>query len=104
MSEMARVLRRDGLICLIAPRGFGEHRYPVDCYRFFTDGMVALARYVSLEILHAHTNCGPSESDFEWFSETCADSILIAKKPYAGKTKYPDLKSFECIPENHEAL
>lgn len=35
MEEMTRVLKKDGLLCLIAPNGFGEHRYPVDCYRFF---------------------------------------------------------------------
>ena len=41
MEEMTRVLKKDGLLCIIAPNGFGEHRYPVDCYRFFTDGMLA---------------------------------------------------------------
>jgi SAM-dependent methyltransferase len=103
MSEMARVLKKDGLLCLIAPNGFEEHRYPVDCYRFFTDGMISLARFVSLETLHAHTNCAPIEDDTDWYG-SCLDSILIAKKPYSGQTKYPDLKLYKCIPENHEAL
>ncbi|MFC1883806.1 class I SAM-dependent methyltransferase [Thermodesulfobacteriota bacterium] len=104
MSEMVRVLKKDGLLCLIAPKGFGEHRRPVDCYRFFTDGMVALARYVSLETLHAHTNSAPSVKDADWFSETCADSMLIAKKPYQGKAHHPVLKVYKCVPENQEAL
>ncbi len=104
MSEMARVLKKDGLLCLIAPNGFGEHRHPVDCYRFFTDGMVALVRYISFEILHAHTNCAPSINNTDWYSETCADSILIAKKPYDGKTKYPDLKVYKCVSENQESI
>ena len=104
MDEMTRVLKQDGLLCLILPNGFGEHRYPVDCYRFFTDGMLALARYVSIEPLHAHTNCAPNVNADEWYSETFADSILIARKPYAGQPKHPDLKSYQCIPGNQEIL
>jgi len=104
VSEMARVLKKDGLLCLIAPRGFGEHRHPVDCYRFFTDGMVALARYISFEPLHAHSNSAPGGKNFDWYSETCADSIVIAKKPYAGNTRYPDLKNYTCVPENQESI
>jgi SAM-dependent methyltransferase len=93
MSEMARVLKKDGLLCVIAPNAFKEHRHPVDCYRFFTDGMVALARYVSLELLHSHTNCAPY-----------ADSVLIAKKTYSGLPKYVNLKTYKCIPANQELL
>lgn len=62
MKEIARVVRPGGLICIIAPRGFGFHRYPVDCYRFDVDGMVALARYCNLKPLHASTNRAPSHS------------------------------------------
>ena len=79
-GEMVRVTREDGLICIIAPNGFDEHRYPVDCWRFFTDGMVVLARYFELEIIHAHTNAAPSIEDEDWYSDDCADSMLIARK------------------------
>ena len=104
MSEMTRVLKQDGLLCVIAPNGFGKHRYPVDCYRFFSDGMVALARYVSLETLHSHTNCAPIENSFGWYSEKNADSMLIAKKPYNGQPRYVDLQTYKCIPANEKAL
>ncbi|MDH5256640.1 MAG: class I SAM-dependent methyltransferase [Gammaproteobacteria bacterium] len=104
MEEMTRVLKKDGLLCVIAPNGFAEHRYPVDCYRFFTDGMLALARYVSIEPLHAHTNCAPNKNASDWYSENSADSILIARKPYDGKTRHPDFKSYRCVPENQESL
>lgn len=104
MSEMARVLKQDGLMCVIAPNGFGEHRYPVDCYRFFSDGMIALARYVSLEPLHAHTNCAPQSDSEGWYSETEADSVLVAKKPYSGEVRPLDLKTYTCIPADQEAL
>ena len=104
VSEMVRVLKNDGLLCIIAPNGFGEHRYPVDCWRFFSDGMVALARYTSLEVLHAHTNCAPSDENTEWFSNDCADSMLIARKPYSGKTIIPDLNGYKCIPADQARL
>ena len=104
MAEMARVLKKDGLLCLIAPNGFKEHRHPVDCYRFFSDGMVALARYVSLEPLHAHTNCAPYPNYTDWYSRTNADSVLIAKKPYSGQSKYVNLKTYKCIPANQKIL
>lgn len=100
MSEMARALKENGLLCLIAPNGFHEHRFPVDCYRFFSDGMVALARYVSLKPLHAHTNCASGIKDYDWYSEKNADSMLIAVKPYAGQTKIIDLCQYHCRPEN----
>lgn len=104
MEEMTRVLKKDGLLCLIAPNGFGEHRHPVDCYRFFSDGLIALARYVGIEPLHAHTNCAPNANATDWYSETCADSILIARKPFDGPPKHPNLKTYKCIPENQEPL
>ncbi len=104
MSEMTRVLKKDGLICIIAPNGFEEHRYPVDCYRFFTDGMIALARYVNLNVLHAHTNAAPSKNDAAWYSNSAADAMLVAEKTYSGNTTYVDLNTYKCIPADQESL
>lgn len=104
IAEMARVLKKDGLLCIIAPNGFGEHRYPVDCYRFFTDGMVSMARYVCLEPIHAHTNMAPDPSEKNWYSDLCADSMLIARKNYSGETQYVDLSTYQCVPPNHKEL
>jgi len=102
MSEMARVLKMNGLLCIIAPNGFGEHRYPVDCYRFFSDGMVALARYVSLDTLHASTNFAPTNKSKEWNIENFEDTILIAQKKYGGNVKYVDIDTYKCIPADQE--
>lgn len=104
MEEMTRVLKKNGLLCLIAPNGFAEHRYPVDCYRFFADGMVALARYVGLEPFHAHTNCAPSGGGDHWYSENCADSMLIARKNFEGVARHPDFASYQCIPPDQVNL
>ena len=104
VSEMIRVTKRDGLICIIAPNGFGEHRYPVDCWRFFTDGMVAIARYYDLEIINAHTNMAPKKDLDIWFSDKESDSMLIARKPYSGAAKKKDLRDYRCIPCNHTEI
>jgi len=104
VGEMTRVLKKDGILCIIAPNGFGEHRYPVDCWRFFTDGMVALARYVNLQVLHAHTNCAPSKNDREWFSASNADAMLVARKPYTGKAVLLNLEGYKCAPANLEEI
>ena len=104
IAEIVRITKKDGLICVIAPCGFGEHRYPVDCWRFYTDGMVALARYYNLKLIHAHTNSAPSIYDIEWFSEDCSDTMMIAQKTYKGKTKIVDLSNYKCIPEEHRRI
>ena len=104
MENIVRVTKKGGLICIIAPNGFGEHRYPVDCWRFFTDGMVALARFYELKILHSHTNAAPSIEEEEWFSSNEADAILIAQKDYDGKAKEIELRGYQCIPANHKEL
>jgi SAM-dependent methyltransferase len=49
-AEMVRVLRPGGFIFLIAPSSGPEHRYPVDCYRFYPDAYRALARYTHCEL------------------------------------------------------
>ena len=66
--------------------------------------MVALARYYQLEIVHAHTNAAPSTEDSQWYSEDEADSMLIAKKTYAGEARTIDLASYKCSAANHEKL
>jgi SAM-dependent methyltransferase len=83
LGEMARVLKPGGLTCIIAPRGRGRHRNPVDVYRFDVDGMVALAKYSNLIPLHASTNLAPVGSPMEWYSkdESESDSMLVAQKP-----------------------
>jgi len=81
-AEMARVLKPDGLMCVIAPRGFARHRYPVDCYRFDADGMVAIARWCNLRPLHVSTDMAPCGAGSEWHIEDCEDSMLVARKPH----------------------
>lgn len=65
--EITRVMKENGYCCIIAPATFQEHRYPVDCWRFYSDGFKALAKFAGLQVLEAFTEG--------------KDTILIARKP-----------------------
>jgi len=106
MSEIVRVAKEGALICLIAPRGFDQHRYPVDCYRFLADGMVALARYTKLDVLHAHCDAMPTEAlnQDKWHHPEKEDSLLVARKPYSGPTQVIDPKTYFCVPSDLDKL
>src|SRR5215207_5520784 len=43
--EIGRVLKPNGLAFIVAPGSGPLHRYPVDCWRFYDDGLPALARW-----------------------------------------------------------
>ena len=86
VAEMVRVLRPEGLLCIVVPRGFVRHRYPVDCYRFDADGMVAIARYCNIIPLHASCNLAPVGGSLNWYSNEEAHTMLIARKPQDWKS------------------
>ena len=67
-----------GIACLIAPSGGYEHRYPVDCWRFYPDGMRALARFARLECLEAYTQWEGSDDPG---SDPWKDTVLVLRKP-----------------------
>lgn len=102
MEEIARILKPGGLVCIIAPNGFEEHRFPVDCYRFFTDGMMAMARYVQLDVLHASTNAFPEGKKNTWHKKGEEDAMMVAQKNYSGPAKIVDRKSYSCQPAEQE--
>lgn len=79
MLEISRILKPGGLCCLIAPSGGPEHRFPVDCWRFYRDGMAALAAWSGFEILEAFTTDTTSACDDD--SSLWRDSVVIARQP-----------------------
>lgn len=79
MSEIVRVLKEGGICCIIAPSSGFRHRFPVDCWRFYEDGFVALAKYAQLEVLQVCTQ--RKSFDFPEYDPTWNDSVLICKKP-----------------------
>jgi len=77
--EMRRVLKPGGTCCILAPAAGYEHKFPVDCWRFYPDGFTAIAKFADLEVLHVSTQWDslnyPDGSD-QW-----KDSILVCRKP-----------------------
>ncbi len=79
-AEICRILKEDGLLCLITPRLQGRHRFPVDTFRYDVDGMAAFAKYGNLIPEHISTNEAPLNATSAWFSDL-GDCILVARKP-----------------------
>ena len=96
INEITRVVKSNGLICLIAPNGLGLHRHPVDCWRYYSDGMIALAKWAGLEILHVSTNLAPKGAPKQWYGEW-QDCMLIARKPESG-IKEININNYICEP------
>ncbi len=78
MLEAARALKPGGLLCAIAPSGGFEHRYPVDCWRYYPDGFRALSRWAQLEVLEASTEWEPAT--YGDGSEAWKDTLLVARR------------------------
>jgi SAM-dependent methyltransferase len=76
--EISRVLRPGGLACLIAPSSGPEHRYPVDCWRFYPDGMRAFGKFARLEVVHTKTDWAQSGDPG---SDLWHDTVGIFRKP-----------------------
>jgi SAM-dependent methyltransferase len=79
MLEVFRVLKPGGICCIIAPAGGYEHKYPVDCWRFYPDGFSSLARFAQMRLVDVHTqweSLGFSDDSEEWM-----DTVLVAEKP-----------------------
>jgi hypothetical protein len=82
MLEVARVLKYGGLCCILAPSSGPEHRYPFDCWRFYPDGMVALARFAQIDVVEATTQW--QDIGYPDGSDAWHDSMLVCRKPDRG--------------------
>lgn len=79
IMEIARIIKENGLCCIIAPSAGIEHRYPVDCWRYYPDGFRAMAKYAGLEVLDVYTQW--DNVNFPDGSGFWKDSVLICRKP-----------------------
>lgn len=71
IAEMSRILKSQGLICLIVPWKWPIHPYPMDCFRILPDGMKSLMQDNDIEVL----DCGSNEEN-----ECCGDCFGIGRK------------------------
>ena len=75
MSEIERVLKPGGYVCIIAPSAGPKHGGNIpNCYRFHEDGLRAMAKYVDLEVLDVSVDERKEAAPWN-------DSCLIAHKP-----------------------
>jgi cephalosporin hydroxylase len=79
-KEMVRVVKRGGFLFLIAPSSGLEHRYPVDCWRFYRDGFHALAALEHLDVLEVETR----------WTNPWGDTVGAFRKPATAQRRQPD--------------
>jgi SAM-dependent methyltransferase len=58
LLEMRRIVKKEGILAIIAPSHWPEHRHPFDCWRFYADGMLAMMKYLGLRVLYASADHG----------------------------------------------
>ena len=78
MLEIKRIMKPGGLCCMIAPSSGPEQRYPVDCYRYYPDGLSAAARYAELEVVEVFAQW--NESIYPDMNSEWRDSVLVARR------------------------
>ena len=104
IKEMARVVKPKGLLCIIAPNSLGLHRHPVDCWRYYSDGMIALAKWAGLDILHVSTDLAPKNAPLDWYGDSPgSDCMLIARKPETKKSEI-DIENYKCEPADLDEM
>ena len=89
IKEIERVLKPNGICIIIAPNTSIEHRYPTDCWRFFGDGLRALAKWSNLECLHTSVAGIPDANASSDWDSVWNDAVLIAQKPGDNMIKNP---------------
>lgn len=86
IKEIARVLKPGGYCIVTAPNLQVEHKYPTDCYRYFSDGLTALAKWAELKVWHASVAGIPRADVDDSWTGIDNDAFVVAQKyPYYSK-------------------
>lgn len=81
IGEIYKKISKEGFACIIAPNSIGEHRYPVDCYRYFSDGFSALAKWAGFTVVNVTVGGIPNAMpSYEWFEYGYNDTMMIITK------------------------
>lgn len=57
IREAKRIMKKDGIMCIIAPWTYPEHKYPADCWRILPDGMSFLfSEIAGIQVVDVHKN------------------------------------------------
>lgn len=80
ICEIYRVVKEGGFACILAPNSLPEHRYPVDCYRYFSDGFRALAKWGGFQVVDVTVSGVPDErAAKEWYGGQNDTMMILAK-------------------------
>lgn len=83
IRQIYKKLKPEGIICILTPFSLGEHRYPTDCYRYYSDGLIALAKWGNFKVIECTVGGIPKgTTDSRWLDKTenYDDTMLIAAK------------------------
>ena len=92
IKEIYKKLKVGGVICIIAPNSTPEHKYPLDCYRYFGDGLSALAKWAGFTVLDVSVAGIPQRGVSREWDNIHNDTCLIAMK---GDERYLKGKVFK---------
>lgn len=74
-------LKQGGIACIHAPLTIPEHKYPLDCYRYFSDGFRALAKWANFQVINVTVGGVPSLSaSKDWNVDSLNDTLMIIIK------------------------
>lgn len=96
ISEIYKKLKTGGIACILAPNTIAEHRYPTDCYRYYSDGFCALAKWAGFKVIDVSVSGVPDENvPEEWYNEGINDALMIVGKGITDEeaTKFPKMIS-----------
>ena len=91
--EMKRVLKKNGILLILAPSNRYDGKYPVADWAFNRDGLKALANWADLEVLEVVVAGIPDLSVGSEWDHPLDDAMLIALN---GKSR-----SLTLLPHNH---
>ena len=81
ICEIYKKLKPGGVACILAPNTIDEHRYPLDCYRYYSDGFRALAKWAGFKVISVTVSGVPDKDvDEEWYIEGTNDTFMIVGK------------------------
>lgn len=96
ICEIYRILKYGGFVCIIAPNSLYEHRYPVDCYRYYSDGFRALAKWGGFEIINVTVSGVPDGNIPISEYVTVHNDIMMILAKGIGEKEIETLPKFSC--------
>ena len=77
IREIARITRGNGLVAITAPSAGPVHRFPLDCWRYYPDGLPALASYGGFRLLERFWDNGYAYPE----NAMWGDAFVVLQRP-----------------------